>query len=248
MLKLLNTILIILKGSIAFLIFILFSLHMTILALIPIPLKKPKIKRLYTNHFKQYCKLLTNTHFNIKVEKNNPYSEDFTRPAIIVCNHQTLFDVPLTLGFFPNLFVVTNNWHGKSTIRYIIEKYVDFIPNSRGVEVVLKESEKRIKYNSNGLFFPEGSRTNLQSISRYHKGAFLLAAMLKIDIIPIVIHASEGIWQKKWYFYKTGKIKIHIGKRIVPVNPENNEEIKNQTKFVCNLSREIYSKLQQHQQ
>ncbi|PIP53780.1 MAG: hypothetical protein COX07_08870 [Bacteroidetes bacterium CG23_combo_of_CG06-09_8_20_14_all_32_9] len=242
--KIINKIVIYVKGIVSFMLFFFISIYMTIFVLLPVPILNPKTKRFYTNNFWWYARFLTKAHFNINIQNINPFNEDFTRPAIIVCNHQTLFDVPLTMGMFPRLFVISNNWHHYSPIRLIVERYVDFLPVTNGIKWVLTQSESRIKQGSLGLFFPEGNRTNEPAILRYHKGAFLLAAMLKADILPVVIYASEGIRKKKWYFFKTGKIQVYIGNRIPPVNPDENDEVKTQAKLVCNLSRKIYNKLQ----
>ncbi len=216
---------------------------MTIIGIIPLSTKIKKIKTFYTNQFKWYAKVLTKTHFNIKVRLINDFNERFENPALIVCNHQSLFDVPLTMGLFSCLFVVTNNWHHYSQIRSLIEKFVDFLPVTNGIEWVAEKSQEKVLSNTSGIYFPESDRTNNPFILRYHKGAFLLASILQIDIIPVVIQASKEILNNNWYFFKRGTIKIYIGNRVKAV-VNNNDEIKAQAKSVCNYSRKIYTDLQ----
>lgn len=243
LLSFINYLLIVIKGSISFLIFFFVSLYMTIIGLIPISRKIEKVERFYFRNFLLYVKLLTKTHFNIKINIVNSNNEQFNKPMVIVCNHQSLFDVSLTLGLFKNIYVVTNNWHNNSPIRYLIEKFVDFIPVTNGIDWVANEANKRIKHNKSALYFPETSRTKNQEILRYHKGAFMLASVLNIDIIPVVIYAPKSILANNWYFFKHGTIKVYIGNRIKNVI-NNNEDIKIQTKNVCEYSRKIYSDMQ----
>lgn len=241
----LNNIIIFIKGILSFVIFVITSFYMTIIGIIPISTKNIRIKTFYTNQLKWYAKILTNTHFNINVKIINDANEKFEKPAIIVCNHQSLFDVPLTMGLFSHIFIVSNNWHHNSPIRYIIEKFAVFLPVTNGIEWVAEKAKLKFIYNYCGLYFPENFRTKNAKILRYHKGAFLLASMLHTDIIPVVIYASKEILEKNWYFFKHGVIKVYVGNRIKSVL-NNNDEIKIQAKLVCDFSRKIYENLQIH--
>jgi len=215
---------------------------MTIIGILPLNKRNLMVNNFYKKQFQIYTKTLCKTHFNIKVKIINNFNENFEKPAIIVCNHQSLFDVPLTLSYFNNIFIVTNNWHNKSSIKYLIEKFVDFLPVTNGMDWLANKATCRINNNVCGLFFPEYNRVNENKIQRYHNGAFLLASKLDVDIIPVIIRASKNIMSKSLYFFKNGNVTMFIGERIACSN-QTSSSIKQQATDVCSYSRKIYSEI-----
>ena len=47
---------------------------------------------------------------NVKKEIINPLSDHFTKPAVIICNHQSFLDILVTIMLHPKLILITNHW------------------------------------------------------------------------------------------------------------------------------------------
>ena len=235
---------IIIKGIISFISLIIVSQYFTLLIFIPIPLKKERRKLFYKKNALWFAKFILKSHLNVKTHFLNPYKEDFLRPAVMVANHQTLFDAISISSLSYKFALVTNDFLKRTIFRFLIRRYIDNISTDDGNEVLIKESEKMIKKGYFPLVFPEGPRRQDNRITRFHKGAFYMAAVLNVDIIPIVVYGSENIHKSKWFYFKSGDIKVFIGKRLAHVDPKNNEEVRQQTKNVTEQFRQIYLKLQ----
>jgi uncharacterized protein len=234
---------IIVKGILSALILLIVSQYYTLLIFIPIPLSKTKRKIFYKKNLLWAARFILKTHLNVKTKFINPFQEDFKKPAVIIANHQTIFDAITIFSLSFNLAVITTDWMRHTYFRFLFWKYLDNITTADGNEVMIKKSEEMLKKGNLPLIFPEGARRHDRMITRFHKGAFLMAAQLGVDIIPVVICGSDAIHSTKWFFSKKGIMQVYIGKRIQPCDPNMNEEIKLQTKNTTAEFRKIYAKL-----
>jgi uncharacterized protein len=239
-----SKLIIVVKGIASALILLIVSQYFTLLIFIPIPLSKTKRKLFYKKNILWVARFILKSHFNIKTTFLNPFQEDFKKPAIIIANHQTIFDAITVFALSYNFAVITTDWMYHTFFRFLFWKYIDNITTTDGNENMIKKSEDMIKMGNLPLIFPEGARRYDRMITRFHKGAFLMAAQLGVDILPVVICGSDNIHSKKWFFFKTGTIQVYIGKRIPHCDSQINDDIRLQAKKTTAEFREIYAKLQ----
>ena len=86
-------------------------------------------------HKQQYHKLLQNImRFiawgmpQVSYRVDNPHGEDFSKPAVIVCNHQSHFDLVYTLMLSPKIIALTNKWVWNFPLYRGIVRGADFLP------------------------------------------------------------------------------------------------------------------------
>lgn len=243
-----ENIFIIIKGCAAALLLLIVSQYFTLLIFIPPVFPADKRKKFYKKNLKWIANFILKTHPNIKTSYINPNNEDFNKPAVIIVNHQTFFDVLVTFSLSYKLFVITNDWLQHTFFKSLMKKYLmDNVTITKGNEAMVASSEKVISGGYSPIIFPEGARIKGPEITRFHKGAFLMAALLNIEILPVVIYGSEEIHKKKWFYFKKGEIKVYIGKRISPCKENSHDEIRNQTKEMAKYFREKYHTLQSGQ-
>ncbi len=139
------------------------------------------------------------------------------RKYIIMCNHSSHYDIPLSLIAFRG-----------ANIRMIAKKELFSIPlfgaAMKATKTVcidrknLKQAIKDLAYAkqvmSQGFIIwvsPEGSRLRTSENKALKKGGFITAIQAKAMIIPMYINGAENILPAKtWDFYLEQKISVKI--------------------------------------
>ncbi|MEO6722706.1 MAG: 1-acyl-sn-glycerol-3-phosphate acyltransferase [Ferruginibacter sp.] len=208
-----------LKSVFAFLYFVAGALLLTVIGFIFSminPSGKEKGKLAFHKILSKFCWSLMYIMANVKKEIINTHGEDFSRPAIIICNHQSFLDILMTVMLHPKLILFTNNWVWNSPVFGAVVRMADYYPVEEGAESSLNLLAEKVKRGYSVVVFPEGTRSVDGHIKRFHKGAFFLAEKLNIDILPIVIHGSGYTMTKGDFLLKDGKITLEILQRIKP--------------------------------
>ena len=218
---------------------LMMSLISFILRLIPCCPKKKK----YLFHwlFSKLTWFLIYINFLSPKKIINPEGEDFSRPAIIIANHQSHIDLMLMMLLSPKVLILTNRrnythpFYGKAL------QYADFLPSDIGYDQIAEDLKKLIADGYSFMIFPEGHRNDDGTIRRFHKGAFYLAEKLQIDILPIIIHGQNQLLKKSEFFLKRGTIVTKFLPRIDLSKKEFGETIREQTKGINTWFREEYA-------
>jgi uncharacterized protein len=201
-----------------FLIFIVGALFMTIVGvifLIP-PYKNQEKRKLFYHYLLMYiCKLVIYIPINVKKRIIRINEEDFSKPCVIIANHQSHIDIPLILMLHPKIIVLVNDWVWNNPYYGVVVKLADFYPVSSGFEGGLDKLKEKVKQGYSVLVFPEGSRQADCEIQRFHKGAFVLAQELHLDILPVIIHGAGHCMTKGDNHLKSGQISLKILPRIL---------------------------------
>lgn len=176
-------------------------------------------------HKEHYHQLLQNTMRyvawwmpQVSYRVDNPNGEDFSKPAIIVCNHQSHFDLIYTLMLSPKIIAITNEWAWNFPLYKGILRGADFLPVTNGIEQNISRLKELTDQGYSILIFPEGTRSIDCSILRFHQGAFHLANELGLDILPMVVHGIGQYFPKGEFMARSGKVSISIEERITPDN------------------------------
>lgn len=150
-----------------------------------------------------------------KIVRENPYGETYKKPAVIIANHQSFIDVLMMLSTTPKIVMMTKHYVWKSPIFGWIVRYADFFSEGNGYEGLEEKLKERVAEGYSIMVFPEGTRSADCSIQRFHKGAFYLANMLKLDILPMLIYGTGQILSKSQPLYiKNGTIAVRTMQRI----------------------------------
>lgn len=153
----------------------------------------------------------------VKTRIMNQSFEDFSKPAMIICNHQSHLDLMLQLSLTSKIVFLTNDWVWKSRYFGYVIRHAEYYPISAGIDVILPKLKTLVERGYCISVFPEGTRSPDGQIGRFHKGAFYIAEQLKLDILPLVIYGANRVLPKKGKYIRTGNILFSIGERISPV-------------------------------
>ena len=140
--------------------------------------------------------------------------EDFSRPAIITCNHQSHLDLLPMLALTPKLVILTADWVWNNPLYGFIIREADFLPASKGLDVIKPRLAEMVKKGYSIAIYPESTRSLDCSIGRFHQGAFYLADCFNIDILPVVLYGAGKALPKHGRLLKRWPIRMEIDRRI----------------------------------
>jgi 1-acyl-sn-glycerol-3-phosphate acyltransferase len=173
----------------------------------------------------------------------NPMEEYFSKPAVIVANHQSHIDLPLLLMQSPKIIVLTTTWVWNNPLYCLLIRYLDFYTVTDGYEPLIGRLRKKVEEGYSILVFPEGTRSPDSRIQRFHKGAFLLAEELKLDIIPVMIHGAGDCMTKGENILRRGTATLKFFPRIKYEDRSYGNDYHERTKALLAFFREEYSKM-----
>ncbi|MBC7959740.1 MAG: 1-acyl-sn-glycerol-3-phosphate acyltransferase [Vallitaleaceae bacterium] len=136
------------------------------------------------------------------------------RNVLFVGNHQGYGDIPLMLGYIPNLkglvakvelqkVPIMNRWMTRLGCLFL-----DRSSLRQSMEMILKGIEM-LKNGKNLVVFPEGTRSKGNTVGEFKKGSLQLAVKSGAPVVPITINGSYKIYEE------TGKIRKAAMKIII---------------------------------
>jgi 1-acyl-sn-glycerol-3-phosphate acyltransferase len=150
----------------------------------------------------------------VRFSYRNLSGETFTRPAVIICNHQSHLDLMCLMMLTPRLVILTNDWVWNNPFYGRLIHYADFYPVSNGIDANLGKLSDRVRQGYSIAVFPEGTRSTRHTLLRFHRGAFYLAEALQLDILPVFIHGAGHVLPKNDFMLREGAISVQVHPRI----------------------------------
>ncbi|HQG72784.1 lysophospholipid acyltransferase family protein [Tenuifilum sp.] len=148
---------------------------------------------------------------------------DKSKSYVIVCNHQSAFDIVLLYRLFTHFKWVAKKELAKVPVigwNLILNNSI-LIDRASAVSTkkMISQGLKHLKGGSSVLIFPEGTRTKDGQVKRFKEGAFLLAKQANSPILPVVIEGSKDI------FPKPGIVKLRQNLTLKVLDPVEVEEV-----------------------
>ena len=201
-----------LKTVFAFLVFAVFSIFLLFWGFFVITIggKRPANKLFYHKCLRALLATCVKLLPGVSFKLHNDGGEDFSKPSVIICNHQSHLDLLYTLALHPKIICLTNKKMWNSPFYGWILRYADFYPVSDGFDNCEEHVAKAISNGYSVLVFPEGTRSETCDILRFHKGAFQLAKTLGVDVLPLIIHGIGHAFPKRDFLLRKGKVDLYV--------------------------------------
>ncbi len=237
----------ILTTILVFGIFVSGSLVLNVVLLLVIIMPLPSAKKKYFMHQAMAfsCKLPVYAMVHIRKTIINISGEDFKKPALIISNHQSHIDLLLLLMLNPRIIVITTKWVWNNPIYALVIRYLEYYPTLSGYGEITEKLRPGVKQGYSVLVFPEGSRSADSGINRFHKGAFIMAQNLGLDILPVFIHGAGDCMTKGENHLRGGAVTVKIYPRITPDNPLYGKDYHEQTKNMLTFYRQEWKIIRQ---
>jgi 1-acyl-sn-glycerol-3-phosphate acyltransferase len=190
-----------------------------------------------------WCRIPVYSMWHIRKTILNPHGEDFSKPAIILSNHQSHIDLLLLLLLHPKLIVLTTKWVWNNPLYALVIRYLNYYSVTGGYENLIDKLQMKVDEGYSVIIFPEGSRSADQSIKRFHKGAFLLAEALHLDLIPVFIHGAGDCMNKGENHLRGGTITVKIMPRILASDVSFGDDYHKRTKMLQKFYRTEFARI-----
>ena len=177
---------------------------------------------------------------------DNPEKENFEKPCVIVCNHQSMLDPMYLMALSPRIILVANRRSSLNPIIRRMFRWLDFYTISEDEfekDIPLLQSFVDDGYSI--AIYAEGERNPESSVLRFHKGAFMLAARTHLDILPIYLHGLNNVMPIHSFASNPGAVSVVVGRRITPESPLWDEEYSEMTRRVHHHYTLQYQQLKQ---
>lgn len=146
--------------------------------------------------------------------QNNPAGESFDRPAVIICNHQSHFDLLVMLSLTPKMVILTTDWVWNNPFYGYLIRKADFLPVSRGMVSIMPKLKELSGKGYSIAIYPEGTRSVDGKIGRFHQGAFHIAGELGLDILPLILYGTGKVLPKHGRLMHRWPVSLSIDRRI----------------------------------
>ncbi len=165
----------------------------------------------------------------IKVKVEGIENVDSDKNYIIICNHQSLFDIVVLLAYLPCrvVFFAKRELQKVPILSREIEKMGhEYVDRGKSIKAIkqLDKMEAKIKKGYNVLIFPEGTRSENDEIQPFKRGTFYLAVKSNTSILPCYLHNTSKILPKNSNLFSPGKVTLKIGSIIQVEKCEKNDE------------------------
>ena len=196
------------------------------------------------NHYRSWARRIL-FFAGVRVETIGRENIERQKSYIFVANHSSYFDIPAAFVAIPNrMRIMYKKELEKIPVFGWYLKYSDFVAIEReevaSARQSLNEALKLIQQDYSVLIFPEGTRSADGTLGEFKRGALYLAIKSGKEIVPVTIIGAREILPRGSFFFRTGKIKVVIGK------PYSNKNILDKTemnKLKDYLLKEIESNL-----
>ena len=135
---------------------------------------------------------------------------------VYLVNHQSLFDIPAVLLAVQGPFRMVAK---QSLFRIPIFGWAlaaaGFVSVDRGDKASARQSfaaaEQRLRSGGSILLFPEGTRSNGETLLPFKRGGFLLALRTGLPIVPLGIRGTRAVQAPRQWSIRPGTVEVRFG-------------------------------------
>ncbi|QKJ63301.1 MMPL family transporter [Flavobacterium sp. M31R6] len=212
-----------------------------LMKIMPFP-KKSKL-RVFHYILSKFMKSVLMSYPSIRRKIINKSNEKFDKPAVIIANHSSFLDI-LAVGLLsPKIIFLVSDWVYNSPVFGKGVRLAGFYPVSSGMDNGVEHLRAKVEQGFSIMVFPEGTRSEDNSIKRFHKGAFYLAEQLHLDIVPILIHGYSEVCPKGDFILNGGNTTVTILDRISHDNSVFGNNLAERTKKISTFFKLEYKKI-----
>lgn len=139
-------------------------------------------------------------------------------PCIVAANHQSFFDA-YCLGFFgmDNHVFAVRAWPFKIPFYGPVMRWAGYL-NTEALDTdqFLAKARKLLDENVTLVFFPEGTRSATGKMARFRSGAFKLAMLYNVPVIPLCVNGTGNVFPRGKFLGRPAPVRLTL---LPPVYP-----------------------------
>ncbi len=169
--------------------------------------------------FRKLGKALSKVNPNWQVTIEGEPDIDDRRPYVMVCNHLSQADIPVISNLpWEMKWVAKKELFEVPIIGWMLKMAGDIAVDRRAADrkvITFRRASRYLQQNCSVMFFPEGTRSRTGKLNRFARGAFELALIEGVPILPLAIDGTQNALPKKsWKFGPRNHIKLKVLKPI----------------------------------
>ncbi len=135
---------------------------------------------------------------------------------VVVCNHNSLMDVPVTTPFVPgaNKTIAKKSFTKVPVFGWVYKRGTVLVDRNsdESRKKSFDEMKKTLQHGLHMVIYPEGTRNRSElPLKAFHDGAFKLAVSLQKEIIPAVVFNTRKVLPPQRPFYLwPHKLQMHF--------------------------------------
>lgn len=123
-------------------------------------------------------------------------------PRLVIANHPSLIDTPLLTRYMPQAdFVVSPQWSRNPWLRAAATA-AGYLRSEDG-DAVVREAVARLQSGRCVVVFPEGTRSPIEGLGRFQRGAAHMALQSGCEVLPVVIRVTPRTLMKGQHWSDT---------------------------------------------
>jgi 1-acyl-sn-glycerol-3-phosphate acyltransferase len=151
----------------------------------------------------------------VRVTVEGAENADSSRTYVVVCNHQSQYDIFLVYGYLK----LDLKWVLKAELRKVpgvgigCEKAGHIFVDRGNPEQTRKAVSGALERVGDGvgvLFFAEGTRSQDGKLKSFKKGAFRVATSQQLPVLPVTIIGTRDVQKPKSMMIFPGKVRMVI--------------------------------------
>ena len=155
----------------------------------------------------------------VQVHSEGVESVDWSRPLIVMCNHQSLFDIPVVMvglnrpfGFVTKKELFRIPAFGNAMHRLgCVEIDRRRAASARGA---LQDAAQRVQDGNSLVVFPEGTRGKLGELLPFKKGPFFLLQAAKVPALPVAMIGTHRVLPKGSLRVRPSEVLVRVGRLV----------------------------------
>jgi long-chain acyl-CoA synthetase len=145
------------------------------------------------------------------------------RPYLICPNHQSYLDPFVICSTYPrsvlrDVFHVGASMYFTNAVTAQLAKLINVVPIDPDTHLLraMRAGAAGLSAQKILTIYPEGQRSFDGQLHEFKKGAAVLAAEMKVPIVPVALDGAYRIWPRYSGHFRFAKIRIVFGKPIDP--------------------------------
>jgi 1-acyl-sn-glycerol-3-phosphate acyltransferase len=165
--------------------------------------------------FRKLGKVLTKINPAWKVHISGETISNPRYPYVVVCNHQSMADIPLISNLpWEMKWMAKEELFKIPVVGWMMRLAGDISvdrKNPRSGALAFIKAKDILEHKCSVMIFPEGTRTLDGRVRPFTDGAFHLAIKSKVPILPLVVEGSRDcIPKNSWIFGKPSDIYLKV--------------------------------------
>jgi 1-acyl-sn-glycerol-3-phosphate acyltransferase len=151
---------------------------------------------------------------------------DWSRPCVVMANHQSYLDVLALYRALPRCFGMVAK-QGLASVPFFsgVMRALGCVTVDRGQRSqatdALRGAAEAVRGGSTIVIFPEGTRSAGDRIAKLKKGPFYLVQLAQVPTIPVGIRGSAALMPRENTGIRPGLIEVFAGAPIAPPAPDD---------------------------